>query len=147
MKTIITLICLFFFSLGVNAQVKIGNITVTESTAKEYFLFCYQNPDTSRWFYDYTVTKAMKEKHKRLSERLDKAKNYADTLDVFRTDSTISRCRQLRPDEAYLSNNNVGHISKTREIHGETFYYIAYLTKHEPTAQDFSEWYIKQGKK
>ena len=147
MKTIITLICLFFFSLGVNAQVKIGNITVTESTAKEYFLFCYQNPDTSRWFYEYTVTKDMKEKEKRFYESLDKARSYVDSMAVFQFDSSTS-CfsRMANEEENYFLEHSIGRVTTSIERNGDTFYYIGYLTKHEPTAQDFLEWYIKQGK-
>jgi len=43
MKKLLILILLPFIGIS---QVKIGEITITEQQAKEYFLDCYNNPDT-----------------------------------------------------------------------------------------------------
>lgn len=38
---------LFLMSFACQAQIKIGDITISDSLAKEYFLDCYQYPETT----------------------------------------------------------------------------------------------------
>lgn len=46
MKTYYILSIAVLLSLNVKAQTKIGNITLSDSEAKAYFLDCYNRPDT-----------------------------------------------------------------------------------------------------
>ena len=135
MKYIISFILLFliawmvFLCSDTEAQVKIGDITIPDETAGEYFLWCYQNPDTT-WLYDYSELKSE-------IKKLEKA---------MLSDSSYGYCytRIVSAKETKLSDNNIGRVYKEEPFHEWILHYIGYLTKHEPTAQDFSVWFIKR---
>jgi hypothetical protein len=46
MRKLIPTLAAVLFSMTVNAQIKIGNITIDNRTAEKYFLYCYSHPDT-----------------------------------------------------------------------------------------------------
>lgn len=149
------LISLFFvvaFSC-IGAQIKIGDITVSESIAKDYFLWCYQNPDTT-WFYQYGELKSEIEKRRIEEEdfqrKLAKAKTHKDSVKLIgerfnRMD--IGYSRTLTNEESQLMRHNLGTVDRKEETNDIIYYYTGYLTKREPTARGFSEWYIKRGNK
>jgi hypothetical protein len=159
MKTILllTVLILCLLATSVKGQdIKIGDIAISDSLAKNYFLWCYQHPDTS-WYFRYSESKKEVEEQQKKYEarekivnaKLAKAKNHADTLKAYSNltgvDVASSYSRIISERENYLSSHNIGEVGKKEKKDSDmTWYYTGYLTKHEPTAQDFSEWYIKQ---
>jgi hypothetical protein len=148
-----TLILILLLSTAMFAQIKIGDITIPESTAKEYFLYCYKHPDTT-WFYQYSDSKIEIEKQrirdeqrkKELAKRLSKVKTHADSIKTFwgMWGSQIDTAMRLIDNREWnLARNNIGCVNKSKKVNEDiTEHYTGYLTKHKPTALDFSRWYI-----
>lgn len=117
------LIALLFGSAS--SQIKIGDIEISEKMAMEYFLDCYQHPDTVTitpfWSSDKDATRRYKE--------IVKKSLY-----------------EVKPTKAELKKN------AERDWEGEKIPYskrgipYRYAIARQPSADDFSKWFINRRK-
>lgn len=106
---------LLLLAISIQAQIKIGDITINESLAKEYFMDCHTHPDTVIVHRDNMLANGVW--FDRFTDNLGNKYSSWDDL--------LSKC--------YL-----GEIKDTNN-----FFCWTFLKPRKPTAQDFSEWFIK----
>lgn len=162
------LVILFLCSLGLKAQIKIGDITVSEAMAKEYFLDCYTHPDTLwrdlrgfsredglRWeeiarqslcTVDPPPSKAelaQREKENREEQRKDSLKRVNDK--VLRPHGIK---KTLEGKEYWFSNYSdkslncidTSALSFEGDVTGYFISSIGYVVPRKPSAEDFAKW-------
>lgn len=140
-----TTLLILFISGMIYGQIKIGELTVADSIAEKYLLYCYSTPDTT-WFFKYYTSKKETEKAEiELAKKLSKAKTSKDSLEIRLDNFGLSIGRMVDNKESYLSDRNIGRIEKSEVVDDDiTNFYVGYLTKREPTGRDYLEWYIKK---
>lgn len=147
-------------SLICYSQTKIGNITVPDSIADKYFLYCYKHPDTVREKSreDY-ITIHWDEGHTfGYSDPVSQEQsNYINsTVDKFNGNlhkSAIGKAFKITPYKAHVDTSfdayySSGGHSKTysRIVQvPEGFYteFIGFLVPRKPTEIDFIKWKMK----
>lgn len=101
------------------AQIKIGDITISDSLAKEYFLDCHKHPDT------------LKKKYPNVS--------YADGAERMMSDLEIKQKIEMDRFNQWLDENNIKVLRKYGNHNG--IKYIEdewYLMPRQPSASDFA---------
>jgi len=115
MFKIASVVSLLLISINVNAQIKIGDIEISEKLAKEYFFDCYNKPDTVRV---YRVGPGPK--HISLPDFYDDLGNkYFNTKTIEKT----------------YPRGRVKSQSYKKRLYG------IYLKTRVPSKVDFAEWY------
>ncbi len=101
------------------AQIKIGDMEITEAIAKEYFLDCYVNPDTVRVY-------------RKSSSYGNEPRFYDDLGNRYFNRETIKK-KYLRG----LAKQRTKHEWR-RGLEG------IYLKTRTPSADDFAEWFRRK---
>lgn len=126
MKIKIILI-LLITSLACKGQIKIGDITISDSLAKEYFLDCYQRPDT------------FKKKYSGIS--------YVNGGERFMTNYEIEQKNEMENFNSWLDKNKIKVLRKYGNYKGEKYTEDEwYLVPRTPSASDFAEFIRRKNK-
>lgn len=107
----------------VSGQIKIGDIEISEEIAKEYFLDCYNRPDTVR-IYSFKGVRHMSEPDW-----------YDDQGNRYYNTETIAK--NFPMGEVFVTYKSV---RKEWQNH----YWLAYLKARTPSKDDFSKWFRKR---
>lgn len=153
-QAILIVVALVGLTISVKAQTKIGELTVSDSTAKKYFLDCYNHPDTikERSSHDYGIPdcSGCSFNYNDFTNAEREAKDYNSQL----KNNSIGKVTHVvnvpaRIDTSYYFNSFVSnkHLKQKPLItHREAYSYIEFvgwLIPRKPAEQDFIKWYAK----
>jgi hypothetical protein len=166
MKTLLTLILIFVCSLAFG-QVKIGNITIADSTAQKYFLDCYQHTDTIKLkdeMQDVPVVGRTENSISYMPMSFEQEMEYKAPVIEFNNNVIKNSIGKAYKSVFYpaeidtlwneywsASNGKSGHskeYSKIENVPARTEQeFIGYLVPRKPSEIDFIKWEVKQHNK
>lgn len=158
MKTTLFLFAFFFLSNVLFAQIKIGDIIISDSLAKEYFIDCYQHPETlqkddyhnyipaNTVYYDrdYDWAKIKAAEYNKYID--DNSIGGEITVPVVLSDTTFYIKDGDTTGYDFNGHYDIHHgktISQHRNAESYTYHTGDYVVPRKPSAEDFTKWMIR----
>jgi len=154
----ILFLLIMFISYG---QVKIGTIEISESVAKDYFLYCYQTPDTISFNvgigqHGAIISQEEKDIQPLVIKRIIDSVIIDEHLDTVYNkqyvryylsdeDTSVVNKREIAFRSAEIKSG-IKKIIKVPRKSYEDFFKHTFLIKRKPTEIDFINWFVKNKK-